>query len=481
MSNTTLYLFRNDLRLKDNPALSAACNAGQPVLLLFIFDDIDKNWGMGSASRWWLHHSLQSLSSSVEKQGGRVILRKGNTISILDEIINQANVNKLYFSRTYEPAQRKIEENIYSNFQDKIKIKRFGSYLLFEPEQIRTGNDQPYKVFTPFWKTCLKQLEPHISKQNFSELKILSRLKIKYDDLNNWCLLPTKPDWAEGLRNKWQPGEVGAHNTLKEFIQTGLLNYDEDRNRPDRLGTSCLSPYLHFGEIAPVRIWHEVKQHIDQNKRGTKSGMAYLRELGWRDFSTHLLYNWPDFPELPFRPEYKKFPWKKNKKALRVWQKGQTGYPIIDAGMRQLWHTGWMHNRVRMIVASFLVKHLLIHWRDGEDWFWETLVDADLANNSVSWQWIAGSGADAAPYFRIFNPILQGKKFDPNGDYVRHWVAEVANLPNQYIHEPWRANDEVLSKAELKLNRDYPAPIIDHDIGRKRALEAYRELKKMVQ
>lgn len=479
MSNTTLYLFRNDLRLKDNPGLSAACNSGQPVLLLFILDNADKNWRIGSASRWWLHHSLQSLHSSIEKHGGSLILRKGNTVSILDEIINQANVNKLYFSRTYEPAQVKIEENIFFSFHDQIEVKQFGGYLLFEPEQIKTGNDQPYKVFTPFWKKCLKQPEPCLSKQKTSKLKIASCFKVRCDELNDWCLLPNEPDWASGLRDKWQPGEDGAHYTLKEFIQSGLQNYDVERNRPDRDGTSCLSPYLHCGEIAPARIWYEVKQQVDRYKSKTKSGMTFLRELGWRDFSTHLLYNWPDLPNSPFRPEYKNFPWKKNRKILVAWQKGQTGYPIVDAGMRQLWHSGWMHNRVRMIVASFLVKHLLIHWREGEDWFWDTLVDADLANNSVSWQWIAGSGADAAPYFRIFNPILQGKKFDPNGDYVRRWVPEVAMLPGQYIHEPWITPEEVLNKANIELGREYPLPIIEHDVGRYNALYAFRNFKKM--
>jgi deoxyribodipyrimidine photo-lyase len=475
MSNTTLFLFRNDLRLDDNSALSAACKAGQTVILLYILDDTSKqNWSIGSASRWWLHHSLQSLDAAITKLGGNLVLRKGNSITILDEIIKQAEVDKLYFSRTYDPCQREIEESIYSNWHKQIEIKRYGGYLLFEPEQIRTGSDQVYKVFTPFWKTCLKQQEPLLPTEKLNKKISFSSINIESDNLHDWNLLPTKPDWAAGFKTYWQPGEAAARNVLKEFISTGIENYHEDRDRPDRAGTSRMSPYLHFGEISPLRIWHEVKQHLEKNNNQTKDGMSYLRELGWRDFSAHLLFNWSDLPESPFRKEYKNFPWKKNKKALVAWQKGQTGFPIVDAGMRELWHTGWMHNRVRMIVASFLVKHLLIHWREGEEWFWDTLVDADLANNAASWQWVAGSGADAAPYFRVFNPILQGKKFDPNGDYVRQWIPEIRTVPTKYIHEPWLAATEDLALSKI----EYPEPIIDHAYGRTRALEAYSDFKK---
>jgi deoxyribodipyrimidine photo-lyase len=474
MSNTSLFLFRNDLRLQDNQALTAALNSGQAVILLYIFDESSKEKRtIGSASQWWLHLSLISLSNNIKKLGGKLILRKGQTIEILDDIINQADVNKLYFSRTYEPELRKIEESIYSKWHEQIQIKRYGGYLLFEPEQIRTGSDGPYKVFTPFWKACLKQHEPLLSEDKQKKKINFSSIKINSDQLDDWNLLPTKPDWANGLRENWQPGEDSANKALNEFIATALENYEEDRNRPDRSGTSHLSPYLHFGEISPVRIWHEVKQHLKKNSHDTQNGMSYLRELGWRDFSAHLLYHWPDLPEKPFRDEYKAFPWKKNKKALTAWQNGLTGFPIIDAGMRELWHCGWMHNRVRMIVASFLVKHLLIHWREGEAWFWDTLVDADLANNAASWQWVAGSGADAAPYFRIFNPILQGKKFDPNGDYVRRWIPELKQVSTKYIHEPWLAPKDMLNQNEPQ----YPEPIIEHSEGRKRALEAYSLFK----
>ena len=478
MPETTLYLFRNDLRLSDNPAFTAACNSDQPVILLFILDDSPKNkWTAGSASRWWLYHSLQSLYEDIKESDGKLYLRRGDTIKILDEIIRQASVNKLYFSRAYEPYQRNIEDQIYAKWNGQIEIKRYGSYLLFEPEQIQTGNNQPYKVFTPFWKSYLKKPEPQLTRTKLKQEINFSSLKIEQGQLDSWGLLPTKPDWATGLRDNWKPGEANAKLILQEFLDNAIAAYESDRNRPDIKGTSCLSPYLHFGEISPVRIWIEVKKYMNKNQAYCKSGMSYLRELGWRDFSNHLLFHWPDLPEAPFRKEFKQFPWKKNKNALLAWQKGQTGYPIVDAGMRQLWYTGWMHNRARMIVASFLVKHLLIYWNEGEDWFWDTLVDADLANNAASWQWIAGSGADAAPYFRIFNPILQGKKFDPEGNYVRRWVPEIAKLETQYIHEPWNTPKQELEQANIRLGQTYPWPIIEHDVARKRALAAYEEIK----
>ncbi len=473
MPSSSLYLFRNDLRINDNPALFAASQSGQPLILLFIMDDTDENWKIGRASQWWLHQSLQVLNNDIQKQGGSLIVRRGETLKILDEIINKAEVNKLFISRAYEPSQKLIEENIYAKWHQQIEIKRYGGYLLFEPEHIRTGSDQPYKVFTPFWKTCLKQLEPRLTKQRTLEAITFSKVKIRHDNLNDWGLLPTKPDWAAGLRDNWQPGEAGADKALHEFLQTGLKNYNEDRNRPDRIGTSRLSPHLHFGEISPVRIWQEVKQYTNTHEDHRDGLVSFLRELGWRDFSTHLLFNWPDIATKPFRPEYRNFPWKKNNKTLTAWQKGLTGFPIVDAGMRELWHTGWMHNRVRMIVASFLVKHLLIHWHEGEQWFWDTLVDADLANNAASWQWVAGSGADAAPYFRVFNPILQGKKFDPDGDYVKHWIPEIRQVPTKFIHEPW-----LMTANETGLVCDYPLPIIEHEVGRKTALDAYKKFKE---
>jgi len=472
MTATTLYLFRNDLRLKDNPAWTAAVRAGDPVLPLFILDEED-DWGPGSASRWWLHHSLSALAADIKAAGGKLYLRRGDSVSLLGEIVERTSVSRIVFSRGYEPRQRAVEQAIYDTWHEHYEVKRYGSYLLFEPEQVLNGQGLPYKVFTPFWKACLAQPAPALSQSVAPGKVKFYQPQTGTDRLADWGLLPTRPDWADGLRDNWQPGEAGARQQLRAFLKTALASYGSDRDRPDYEGTSRLSPHLHFGEISPNRVWHEVKKHSDGDKALQKQGMSYLRELGWREFSNHLLYNWPELPSQPFRPEFSEFPWQEDAQALRAWHHGQTGYPIVDAGMRQLWHSGWMHNRVRMIVGSLLVKHLLIHWRHGEDWFWDTLVDADLANNSAGWQWVAGSGADAAPYFRVFNPILQGKKFDPDGDYVRRWVPELKQLDSKYIHTPWEADPDTLAAAGIELDKDYPRPIIDHADGRKRALQAF--------
>ncbi len=475
MSNTTIVLFRSDLRLQDHPALSAAIRSGQRILPVFILDEDERDWPMGSASRWWLHHSLQALNKSMKEFGGKLYLRYGDTLSHLQEIISKVDANKLYFCRAYEPRLRNIEDKIYQRWHEKIEVKRYGGYLLFEPEDVQTGNGSPFKVFTPFWKACLKLTAPGLGNKTSINKANFYQPHIDQDKLEDWRLLPDKPDWASGFRDNWEPGEVGALKSLKRFLESGLDNYDEDRDRPDYSGTSKLSPHLHFGEISPVRIWHEVKKFSEGNKQLEKQAYSYLRELGWRDFSNHLLFHWPHISDQPFREEYKSFPWKKDMQALKAWQMGKTGYPIVDAGMRQLWHTGWMHNRVRMIVGSLLVKHLLLHWHEGGHWFWDTLVDADLANNSASWQWVAGSGADAAPYFRVFNPILQGKKFDPNGYYVRKWIPELKQLSDKYIHEPWEADQQILEKAGIILGEHYPTPIIDHKLGREGALAAFKE------
>lgn len=471
MSDITLYLFRNDLRLRDNPAWAAAAK-GQSVLPLYILDG-ETDWTPGSATRWWLHHSLAALAADIKAAGGKLYLRRGNSEKVLASVLEKTKISRIIFSRGYEPRQRQVEQTIYDRWHDHYDIKRYGSYLMYEPEQVLNGQGLPYKVFTPFWKACLSRPDPTLPKSATAANADFYKPRIESDNLEDWHLLPQRPDWAGGLRDNWQPGESGARQQLKTFLKTALDNYESGRDRPDYEGTSRLSPHLHFGEISPARVWHEVKKSADGDKQLHQQGMSYLRELGWREFSNHLLYNWPELPRQPFRPEFTNFPWQADNKALRAWQRGQTGYPIVDAGMRQLWHSGWMHNRVRMIVGSLLVKHLLIHWHHGEDWFWDTLVDADLANNSASWQWVAGSGADAAPYFRVFNPILQGKKFDPDGDYVKRWVPELKQLDKKHIHTPWEADAETLAAAGIQLDKDYPRPIIDHAEGRKRALQAF--------
>ncbi len=473
MANTTLYLFRNDLRLRDNPAWAAATNTTGSVLPLYVLDEDNTHSRPGGATRWWLHHSLSALASEISAAGGKLYLRQGDCVDVLESILQDTRVDRIVLSRGYEPRQRQVEQAIHDNWHEQYEIKRYGSYLLFEPEQIQNGQGLPYKVFTPFWKACLSMPEPAPGKSSAAKDIDFYKPRIASDKLEDWDLLPTRPDWAGGLKGHWQPGEAGAHEQLQRFLKDGLHSYDSDRDLPAINGTSCLSPHLHHGEISPLRIWFEVKKFAANDAALQKQAMSYLRELGWREFSNHLLFHWPELPEQPFRPEFTDFPWQEDEQSLRAWQQGRTGYPIVDAGMRQLWHTGWMHNRVRMIVGSLLVKHLLIHWHHGERWFWDTLVDADQANNSAGWQWVAGSGADAAPYFRVFNPILQGKKFDPDGEYVRRWVPELQQLGKTHIHTPWEADATTLAAAGITLGKDYPRPIVDHAAGRKRALAAF--------
>ncbi len=473
MNAPILCWFRHDLRMADQPMLAAAAKSGRPVICVYILDDSDSTqWKHGSARRWWLHHSLSNLSISMEKQKLRLILRRGNSVNELIRIIDETKANSIYFSRQYDPYGTSIEKNLTERLNNTIKLKRFRNYLLFEPDQVLNGKNEPYKVFTPFYRACLRQTTPHAPTPTANNLKNWNHA-LHSDSLMEWKLLPSNPDWASNFHSYWTPGEAGAHQKLDQFISGEITKYDLLRNRPDVTGTSHLSPHLHFGEISPRQIWHAII-----NKANPSAGVdAYIRQLVWRDFANNLLFHWPQFPEEPFRKEYSSFPWKPNEKLFKKWQSGQTGYPIVDAGMRELWSTGWMHNRVRMIVASFLVKDLLIPWQQGESWFWDTLLDADLANNAASWQWVAGCGADASPYYRIFNPILQGKKFDPLGDYVRQWVPELKNLDAKHIHSPWLAPHHVLKSCGIRLNRDYPKPVVDHDIARKRALTALEKVK----
>ncbi len=475
MVQPAIYWFRRDLRLSDNTTLINAINSGRPIICLYIHDEnLGQPWKIGSASKWWLNHSLQVLSQSLKKIGSKLILRRGSTVEILHDIIHETNAASLYFSRLYEPENIDIENSINLAFGHEIEIKRFRGYLLFEPETIRTGKNEPYKVFTPFYKTCMREIS--ITEPLASPKKILAyKKRIRTDQLKDWKLCPKDPDWAVGFNDYWIPGEEGAHKNIEDFIQHSASKYQILRNRPDITGTSRLSPHLHFGEVSPRQIWTA----ISHSKKDTlNGGECYLREIIWREFSYHLLFHWPSFPDKPFRNEFTNFPWQKNKKSFIAWQKGVTGYPIVDAGMRELWATGWMHNRVRMIAASFLIKDLLIPWQQGEAWFWDTLVDANLASNSASWQWVAGCGADAAPYFRIFNPTLQGEKFDPRGDYVRLWVPELKHLPAKFIHSPWLAPKEVLHDSKINLGDNYPNPIVDHKFARDRALLAYKKIKK---
>ncbi len=476
MQSPLVYWLRQDLRINDNATLIAAAKTDRPIICTYILDENQSNhWRNGAASLWWLHHSLNQLSDSLDALNIKLILRRGSVVEQLEDIINTTDATCLYFTRHYEPYSSELENQVNQHFSDKIEVKRFKGYLLYEPEEIRTGNDEPYKVFTPFYRKCLSTHTPSSALRSPKKL-IAYKKKIKSDRLNDWKLLPKKPNWAKGFNDYWVPGEAGAHENLKDFIKHAGSKYGVLRNRPDICGTSRLSPHLHFGEISPRQIWIAIKNSQKILESGSES---YLRQLIWRDFAYHLLVHWPDFPTKPFRKKFNQFPWKKDTKLLHAWQHGNTGYPIIDAGMRELWKTGWMHNRVRMIVASFLIKDLLIHWQKGEEWFWDTLVDANLANNAASWQWVAGSGADASPYFRIFNPVLQGEKFDPLGDYVREWVPELSAMPKKYIHSPWLAPEDILATAKVTLGKNYPCRIIDHSFARDRALTAYKKIRTL--
>lgn len=468
--------FRQDLRVTDHRALSAAAATGAPLVPVYILDDeTPGDRAMGAASRWWLHHSLVAHGDRLRALDASLVLRKGAVARELLHLVQETGARAVYCSRSYEPWAVALETDLQANLQEVgAELKRYPGTLLREPENIRTKSGEAYKVYTPFWNALRAGDPPAQPQPAPKRLRPLTR-SLKSDQLASWRLLPTKPDWAAGFRASWQPGEEGAEERLEAFLDEAVSGYATSRDRPDQIGTSRLSPHLHFGELSPQRVWHAVV-HRARGHLG-KGAQTYLKELVWREFSYHLLTHFPDLPDKPFRPEFAAYPWKHHKAKLTAWQRGRTGYPIVDAGMRELWHTGWMHNRVRMIVASFLIKHLQISWQHGAAWFWDTLVDADLANNSASWQWVAGSGADAAPYFRIFNPMKQGATFDPDGDYVRRWVPEIAKLPDADLHAPWLASPATLKAADIVLGKTYPVPIVDHDAARKAALAGYAEVK----
>ncbi|WP_421858789.1 cryptochrome/photolyase family protein [Oceanicaulis sp.] len=474
LKKPVIVWFRQDLRLSDNPALLAAAATGASVLPVYILDDdAPGEWKPGGASRWWLHHSLASLSRDIEQMGGRLIIQQGPAQSCLEAIIEDTGADAVFWNRQYEPWARKRDEAIKSTLNDAgVKARSFNGSLIVEPWEIATKAGAPYKVFTPFWRSLKAGHTPSEPSSRPDELT--------FQDYQGGCtlealkLLPTKPDWAGGLRESWTPGEAAAHGRLGQFLQHSVTEYSDRRNLPAEHGTSKLSPHLHFGEISPRQVWHAVKR----SEHGqSEDADTYLSEIAWREFSYNLLYHFPDLPESNFQSKFDGFEWTGQSKDLEAWRQGRTGYPIVDAGMRELWATGWMHNRVRMIVASFLIKDLMIDWREGEAWFWDTLVDADLSSNSASWQWTAGSGADAAPYFRVFNPIGQSEKFDPDGEYLRRWLPELTNLPNKAIHAPWTADKSVLKKAGVHLGETYPEPIVDHGEARKRALAAFEKIK----
>ena len=478
-----LLWLSNNLRLSDNPALHAAVDsagANGEVLPVYIKDTANP-WPIQGAAAWWLHHSLAALANSIKNKGGELSLFEGNPATLVPELVNQNKIDAVYLSQSFEPYEVQLQANIHKWCkQHNIECKRFAGHLLLNPDTHLNKQGKPFQVFTPYYKAALAaHTIPHAKPIPSNLAKVWAAKKLpKSVALNKLKLLPTL-NWADQFNSQWQPGEEGAHKNVREAIEDKIASYTHDRDFPAVDGTSLLSAHLRFGEISPRQIWQQVATQMDGEQCA-----PFLRQLMWRDFSYALLHHWPHIPQQPFKQQFEKFPWQKasNKnvaKQLHAWQTGTTGYPIVDAGMRQLWQTRWMHNRVRMIVASFLTKHLRIHWHEGAKWFWDTLVDADLANNTAGWQWVAGCGADAAPYFRIFNPVLQGEKFDKQGDYIKTWVPELAALPAKFIHAPWLAPQDILQTTGITLgnNSTYPLPIVDHKYAREAALAAYQQLK----
>ncbi len=481
MTSKAIVWFRQDLRLSDNPALHDAVKRGFAVIPVYIHAPSEEDqFPPGGATKFWLHQSLKSLSDDLESHGSKLILRSSeSSLDELRSLIEESGATAIFWNRRYEPAaierDTRIKEELTS---DEIEVKSFNASLLYEPWTVMNKSDKPFRVFTPFWKHCISLPEPAAPLPAPEEIKAPSKFPHceKLKDLQ----LEPKIKWAEGIRAAWTPGEKGAHLQVEKLLENVLQHYGQGRNRPDQVGVSRLSPHLHFGEIGPRQIWHRVKERVATNG-GAKykdGAQIYLKEVIWREFAYHLLFHFPYTQNQPMDERFKLFPFKRDARALKRWHKGLTGYPLVDAGMRELWNTGWMHNRVRMVVGSFLVKDLLLPWQAGAKWFWDTLVDADLAANTMGWQWVAGCGADAAPYYRVFNPVLQGKKFDPDGNYVRKWVPELAKLDGDKIHTPWLLSDEELDEAGIVLGDTYPRPIVDHSIARQRALEALKSIKE---
>jgi deoxyribodipyrimidine photo-lyase len=471
--------FRDDLRLADHPALDAAAGTGRPVLCLYVNDEASAELRpLGAAARWWLAQSLRTLDRDLRARGTRLCLRAGSAADIVTALAEETAATAVYWNRRHDRAGVAIDAEVARRLAATgVETRVFDANLLHSPDRLRTAGGTGFSMFTPFWRRLIQHDRPRVPLPAPRQLEPAP--VVGGDDLDSWRLEPRAPDWAGGLRAAWTPGEAGARKSVAAFVDQHLSGYAVKRDRPDLDVTSRLSPHLRFGEISAVQVWHAVKAataHVPTASAADAD--KFLSELGWREFCHHLLHHHPDLAERNLQPRFDDFAWLNDADALAAWQRGQTGYPLVDAGMRQLWVTGWMHNRVRMVAASFLVKHLLIDWRCGEQWFWETLVDADPANNPAGWQWVAGCGADAAPFFRIFNPVLQSEKFDPHGDYLRHWVPEIAALPDRHIHAPWTASEETLRSAGVVMGHTYPRPIVDHAAARAWALAAFAQLRK---
>jgi deoxyribodipyrimidine photo-lyase len=470
---------RRDFRLSDNPALAWASQQKQPLILVVIVNRKKQAWNPGAASDWWLHHSIEAFTESVRECGGKVELLEGNPDTELSRVIEESGADTVVWNRRYEPALIDLDKKIKKQLSARgVRVESFPGNLCHEPWQVQRNDKHPYKVFTAYWRASLKvesiELVNRVRTIRSFRKKITGSVRLA--QLN---LLP-KLDWADNFPEYWQPGEAGAEKQLKSLIQHQLTDYQNARDLPAVDGTSRLSPHLAFGEISPRTINAAIRKALLNEKiRDDDNTEAFLREIGWREFACHLLFHFPETTDNPLDKRFEKFPWiKVDQKTFRAWQQGNTGVPLVDAGMRQLWQTGWMHNRVRMVVGSFLIKNLGYHWLEGARWFWDTLVDADLASNTMGWQWVAGSGADAAPYFRVFNPVRQGERFDKEADYVRHWVPEITGLSNKRIHCPWTADEGELREAGIVLGETYPKPIVELNTSRHAALARLEKIKQ---
>jgi deoxyribodipyrimidine photo-lyase len=471
-----IFWFRRDLRLADNPGLHAAAADGRPIIAVFVLDETPDIRFPGAAGLWWLDKSLKALQTALEARGACLILRRGEAGKILGDLAKETGAGAVFWNRLYDPGQVIRDADLKAALrEDGLEVKSFNAALLIEPWALKTKSGDLFQVFTPFWRAA-RQLVGDFTLHQAPRALAATEPVPGSESLADWGLHPTKPDWSGGFSD-WTPGEDGARAALTAFIDDALETYPQMRDRPDVIGTSRLSPHLHWGEVGPRQIWRSVEAAAHRQPGLESQAEKYFAELGWREFNHHLLFARPNLSTANFKRTFDSFPWRDDKQAFRAWTRGQTGYPFVDAGMRELWGTGFMHNRVRMVAASFLIKHLLIDWRQGERWFWDTLLDADPANNVLNWQWVAGSGADASPFFRIFNPMIQGERFDPDGGYVRRWIPELAKLPAKYIHAPWTAPKAILDQADVVLGGVYPKPIVDHDAARGRALDAFKSLR----
>ena len=475
MKSPIIYCFKNDLRLLDNPALQYAVETDRPIFFVYIYDS-ETDWAPGAASCWWLHQSLLSMFKDLADLDATLYFFTGSAIDILPKLAKEIQCDQIVYSRTYEPAALNQDRKLLERLNNKnIDLTISQGNILFRPGSILNKQGNTYKVFTPFYKACREFGIPSLIIEKPKSLLAFNYQgsSLSLDDLK---LLPKKP-WVNGLKAHWKPGEKNANQQLKKFVAGGVFQYSEKRDFPNLDSTSHLSPYLHFGELSPQRVIYHLTQIGNEKPTFEIEAEKIIRQLVWREFACHILVSYPFTTDKPFQAKFSNFPWKRsNKKLSQAWQQGKTGYPLIDAGMRELWATGYMHNRVRMIVASFLTKNGMLHWKKGALWFWDTLVDADLAQNSMNWQWVAGCGVDAAPYFRIFNPVTQSKKFDSAGNYIRRWCPELKDLPSKYIHAPWEAPDDILNEANVTLGLSYPEPILDLKITREEALLKYRDL-----